>query len=551
MSGGRVILTAALALVATGCPAKGRAPGQEPSWRRRGDGRAERPRFIELRPERPGAPRYNDPRTEPVPETALGAAVIDAVTRAAGQLGRPIPRPDARLFAVAAELAGVAPDDAPLAYGVTEFALQHAGIIEPTPHLVIIRAPLDDPRAIADTVAERLPAILSTTDFARVGVGAAERSGDDDVVVLALQSSFVTTGPIDRALPADGEVKLDGEVAPPFLGPEVYVTRPAGEVERVPVTRVGQRGFRAALTCGDHVGKQQIEINAADDSGSTVLANFPIWCGESPPDRITVALGDDDVRPPTSGEEAEARMLELVNRDRVAAGLAALAVDPRAVAIARAHSEDMRRTGLVGHISPTTGSAADRTRRAGVRTAVVLENVARAYGVTEAEAGLMNSPGHRANILTREANRIGVGIALGEEVAGRRELFVTQLFIRVVDKLDAAAARRQIVGELAARRALDEDAVLDGIAQRFADALARGDDGKAASARAAADLRRQGGAYSRVTTVATTLSDLGGLRPADPLADESIIRFGLGVAQGDHEVMGEGALHVVLLFGHR
>ena len=39
---------------------------------------------------------------------------------------------------------------------------------------------------------------------------------------------------------------------------------------------------------------------------------------------------------------------------------------------------------------------------------------------------------------------------------------------------------------------------------------------------------------------------------ADPsLKSNSLVAYGLGVAQGDHEVMGEHAITVVLLFGHR
>ena len=35
------------------------------------------------------------------------------------------------------------------------------------------------------------------------------------------------------------------------------------------------------------------------------------------------------------------------------------------------------------------------------------------------------------------------------------------------------------------------------------------------------------------------------------LSERSLVAFGVGVAQGDHDVMGEAAIHVVLVFGHR
>ena len=85
----------------------------------------------------------------------------------------------------------------------------------------------------------------------------------------------------------------------------------------------------------------------------------------------------------------------------------------------------------VPRIVPLTGDASDRAARAGIRTGLLLENIARAYGVAEAEAGLMNSPGHRANLMNAGVTHVGIGIEPGAEVGGRRELLVTQMFRRI------------------------------------------------------------------------------------------------------------------------
>jgi uncharacterized protein YkwD len=547
----RVIAIAGLALATAGCPGAGRH-GQQPSWRGGEDeASAGPPRVIELSPAGEPAAAYNDAAAMPAPRSPIGDAVVAAVERAAVAAGKPAPRPDGRLFRAAGDLARIVPDDAPLSYGLIEFAMQHAGIIEPSPHLVVIRGPLEPADGIADKLDERLPAILGGAEFARIGVGVAQREGDDDdVVVLALQSSYVTTKAVPRALPAGGSTRLEGEVAPPFRDPEVFVSRSGGSVEKVAVTRVGERGFRAEIACGGRLGKQQIEINADDASGATVLANFPVWCGAEPPTRLVLEASDDD-RAVLDGDEAERRMLRLVNRDRERNGLPPLAVDARLAAIARAHSEDMRATGLVGHISPTTGSAGDRVKAGGVHTSLVLENVARAYGVAEAEEGLMNSPGHRANLLAREPTHIGIGIVLGDVVAGRRELFVSQLFIRIAGELDRGAARKAIAGKLRAVRVVDDDPMLRAIAQELADAIAKGGEPKAAATRASAKLKSMGERYKKVTTVATTVADVADVEPGDNLRDASVAAYGLGIAQGDHPVMGARAVYVVLLYGHR
>ena len=82
---------------------------------------------------------------------------------------------------------------------------------------------------------------------------------------------------------------------------------------------------------------------------------------------------------------------------------------------------------FIGHLSPRTGTAMDRVRRAGLTPELVFENVGRAYNPDEAESGFLGSPGHRGNLLDPRARRIGVGVVFGPEVTGTRPLFVTQL----------------------------------------------------------------------------------------------------------------------------
>jgi hypothetical protein len=210
----------------------------------------------------------------------------------------------------------------------------------------------------------------------------------------------------------------------------------------------------------------------------------------------------------------------------------------------------MRETGVVAHLSPRTGSAADRVKAGGVRSSVVLENVARAYGIGEAEEGLMNSPGHRANILSKDATHMAIGVVLGEDVAGRRELFVTQLFIRRTARIDRRAVGDQ-VRERVQARGLEEDPRLSVVAQELADGIAAGSSPNDASVVANRRLSGMNLPYARVTTLVTTVADLAAFKPKDSIRDASIRVFGAGIAQGDHEVMGEGAIHIVLLLGHK
>ncbi len=107
--------------------------------------------------------------------------------------------------------------------------------------------------------------------------------------------------------------------------------------------------------------------------------------------------------------QAEQQMFELVNRERQKAGVRPLVFDDRLRDAARAHSRDMFEKGYFSHVSPTTGSPFDRLRAAGIGFQTAGENLAYAPSVDIAHDGLMNSPGHRANILNPAFGKIGIG----------------------------------------------------------------------------------------------------------------------------------------------
>jgi uncharacterized protein YkwD len=122
--------------------------------------------------------------------------------------------------------------------------------------------------------------------------------------------------------------------------------------------------------------------------------------------------------------DLEAQMLVLVNRERVAAGLRPLAADPELTEVARRHSADMFARGYFAHDTPEGLDPFARMREAGVRYLTAGENLALAPTLQVAHNGLMNSPGHRANILHPQFGRLGIGILDG----GIRGLMVSQEF---------------------------------------------------------------------------------------------------------------------------
>ena len=122
--------------------------------------------------------------------------------------------------------------------------------------------------------------------------------------------------------------------------------------------------------------------------------------------------------------ELEAAMLTLVNAERAKAGLRALTADTETLDVSRAHSRDMFERSYFAHVTPEGRSPFDRLRAARLTYRAAGENLALARTLDMAHTGLMNSPGHRANILNPAFGRVGIGIVDG----GRHGLMVTQTF---------------------------------------------------------------------------------------------------------------------------
>lgn len=122
---------------------------------------------------------------------------------------------------------------------------------------------------------------------------------------------------------------------------------------------------------------------------------------------------------------AERQMFDLVNDERAAVGLARLDWDDRLLPVARQHSEEMFKLKYFAHQSPVSGSPFDRLKVAGIIYARAGENLAYAQSVSVAHRGLMQSQGHRENILRPEFTHIAIGVIS----AGPYGRMFTQMFV--------------------------------------------------------------------------------------------------------------------------
>ena len=119
----------------------------------------------------------------------------------------------------------------------------------------------------------------------------------------------------------------------------------------------------------------------------------------------------------------EQKVIDLVNRQRAYNGLQALKANWELCRVARYKSQDMIDKRYFSHQSPTYGSPFRMMESFGIRFSAAGENIA--YGQRtpqEVMNSWMNSPGHRANILSAKYTKIGVGYVAGGN-------YWTQVFI--------------------------------------------------------------------------------------------------------------------------
>ncbi len=110
---------------------------------------------------------------------------------------------------------------------------------------------------------------------------------------------------------------------------------------------------------------------------------------------------------------AEQQMFIDVNHERTSRSIPALTLSDSLTAVARAHCTDMFKRGYFSHYTPEGLSPFDRLAQADIIFNYAGENLALAPSEDLAMKGLMQSEGHKENILSTNFRRIGVGVIDG------------------------------------------------------------------------------------------------------------------------------------------
>lgn len=504
-------------------------------------------RYTEVEAPAPTVPTYVT--TAGPGDAVIGGAVAPSVQRgveAAAADHQMTLEGDPRL-AQLAEWVGerLGPEGEPPPNEVVEFFARHLGLVEPVPHIMVLGQPAD---GLEEGVRSSVGQFMDRQTYNRWGAAVVDRANVSLAVVM-LSWRWVELEPVGRTAEPGTALEVRGRLVGDHRNPTIVVAQPSGEVRRLPAG--GGPDFDVRVPTGD-AGVYRVEVVGRGEHGDTVIANFPVYVGEPIPDRVRLTRsssgGGQDV------ESVRRELLDMINETRREAGVGPVRADSSLREVALGHSRDMVEHDFIGHTSPSTGTAADRVRGGHLSTGLVLENIGRGYGAAEIHRGLMESPGHRANLVNGDVSHVGIGVVAQPEGA-RNAYVVTEVFIRMQAEVDLAGAPAQIVQRINAARSargappLELEENLSEAAQNAAqeffedDSLSQQDTVDDASA----SLRRFAIAYRRIGGVMAIVADVDEAGQLEPTLDPGIRYLGVGVSQGTREDTGPNAIAVVIV----
>ena len=112
----------------------------------------------------------------------------------------------------------------------------------------------------------------------------------------------------------------------------------------------------------------------------------------------------------TVDQNSEKEMFEKINSERSALAISKLTYSNNLSVLAEEYAMDMWKRKYFSHYSPEGQNVGDRLKENKIKYAYAGENLALAPTVAIAHNGLMNSEGHRKNILETKFTKVGVGV---------------------------------------------------------------------------------------------------------------------------------------------
>jgi uncharacterized protein YkwD len=449
---------------------------------------------------------------------------------------------------------------------VRAFLSSYFGLTSPFRQQIINTFDSDDPRMLADPLAEPIATFAEDAKVPRFGLvtvrekgramtaadvasasSQGKSTGRTKAVLVMQDQNFELTAPLPRKLPPGGSAQLQARAIGPVSKLKTEIVDVSGKLKTIPSK---DQSVQADLSCGDRPGKILVQVSGEREGIDVLLANFTVACGGVElPTSVKLSSKQAASTPAQDGQ----RLVEMTNAERTAAGLKPLENNSKLADISRRISEDRAK-----NKGTTSSQLLQALREADIVSPVIIEITTQALNGEDAFQRFANSPVDRASLLNAEANQLGVGVSAGPMVGKIPTVIVIALLTKDVPPADPVAIKAKLYEAVAQRRKdaranpLVRDPVLESVAQNYADAAAAG-GGVVAPEKLTEIL---GPLYKQSMTVSQMGGFVADQQAAVDIAQQPQVMgtaklVGIGVALGRSPNFGKNSPFVVAFFGTR
>jgi uncharacterized protein YkwD len=331
---------------------------------------------------------------------------------------------------------------------------------------------------------------------------------------------------------------LTGVMEDGYYNPKLLVTVPDGDVRQIDIMQHPSGEFYADVIFDGGPGQYLMEVACESPNGPRICGLFPVSAGRQRPESYPVwqSSGYQVYEVPDAAEE---HLVRLINRDRERFQLPPVSQNSVLSQIARQYSREMRDGKFLAHVNPQGQDLKSRLAKRGIPYQHALENVSVGYSIEGIQAGLMNSPGHRRSILDPEVNQVGVGVVWTESGDPPRA-YVTQVFVKTIERLDPETGREWVIAEINRRRKeeglmpVTRNFYVEDLAEEYCKSIKDGnnDDVDYHSERDILEqFRLSGVPFQRVATLVKQVTQLEQILETDILYDSTYSWIGMGLCQ--------------------
>jgi uncharacterized protein YkwD len=502
-------------------------------------------------PDHPALAAYGADDSFKCPRGGPAGALSDEVEEAKGEGARPVL--DGRLCAIGETILDLDPK-APVPLELLRFLANYFGLgsvprvslaITDTDRAKDLGRRLVGPVVDFSTDAVKPHYGIATLRISPRAAGRGEGAKASTKVALVFWDEQFQLDPLPRKLAKGQQAVLSGKLTDPAATPRIDIGSPDGKYETS--TQTAGQPFKATLQCGDRAGDIRAELYSELSGMSKTVGTFTVSCGGEPAtsvkllDRAAIAF---------DAAAQEKAVLDAINADRTALGLAALEWDEGVAKTARGMAEAVR-DDLQAATAIRNFDVIKLLKDNNVVSPLIVVNPAGALTAMEAYQVVAESPYGRNQYLNPSITHAGIGLALVTNKNGVTSVVQYQVFVKQQPAHDLAKVKEGLVAEILRKRAdaradvVAVEATLEATAQKYAEELAGAQNNlpKERDEALLEPLRKKASSIKIVSGAPTELADF----VEQPGVISQGKTFGLGIAEGFHPVLGKHTVYVVLI----